>query len=80
MITEFSKNNSNKLNNEYYNLESIFEKFILWIWTCQVTGDAQQKSKHTFSAFRIIRIKMASKFFRRFPNSFVNSIQVCPTQ
>ena len=29
MITEFSKNNSNKLNNEYYNLESIFEKFIL---------------------------------------------------
>ena len=29
MITEVSKNNSNELNNEYYNLESIFEKFIL---------------------------------------------------
>ena len=29
MITKFSKNNSNKSNNEYYNLESIFEKFIL---------------------------------------------------
>ena len=29
MITKVSKNNSNKLNNEYYNLESIFEKFIL---------------------------------------------------
>ena len=29
MITKLSKNNSNKLNNEYCNLESIFEKFIL---------------------------------------------------
>ena len=29
MITKFSKSNSNKSNNEYYNLESIFEKFIL---------------------------------------------------
>ena len=29
MNTRFSKNNSNKSNNEYYNLESIFEKFIL---------------------------------------------------
>ena len=29
MITKVSKNNSNKSNNEYYNLESIFEKFIL---------------------------------------------------
>ena len=29
MITKLSKNNSNKTNNEYYNLESIFEKFIL---------------------------------------------------
>ena len=28
-ITEVSKNNTNKSNNEYYNLESIFEKFIL---------------------------------------------------
>ena len=33
MITKISKNNPNKSNNEYYNLESIFEKFILWIWT-----------------------------------------------
>ena len=32
MITEISKNNSNKLNNEYYNLESIFEKFILLVY------------------------------------------------
>ena len=29
MNTKVSKNNSNKSNNEYYNLESIFEKFIL---------------------------------------------------
>ena len=29
MITKVSKNNSNKLNNGYNNLESIFEKFIL---------------------------------------------------
>ena len=29
MITKLSKNNSNKSNNEYYNLDSIFEKFIL---------------------------------------------------
>ena len=29
MITKFSKNNSNKSNNEYYNLEIILEKFIL---------------------------------------------------
>ena len=29
MITKVSKNNSNKSNNEYYNLESIFEIFIL---------------------------------------------------
>ena len=29
MITKLSKDNSNKSNNEYHNLESIFEKFIL---------------------------------------------------
>ena len=29
MINKLSKNNSNEPNNEYYNLESIFEKFIL---------------------------------------------------
>ena len=29
MIAKVSKNNSNKSNNEYYNLESISEKFIL---------------------------------------------------
>ena len=29
MITKVSKNNSNKSNNEYYNLESIFEEFII---------------------------------------------------
>ena len=29
MITKLSNNNSNKSNNEYYNLESVFEKFIL---------------------------------------------------
>ena len=29
MITKFSENKSNKSNNEYYNLETIFEKFIL---------------------------------------------------
>ena len=29
MITKLSKNNSNKSNNEYYNIERIFEKFIL---------------------------------------------------
>ena len=29
MITKFSENNTNKSNNEYYNMESIFEKFIL---------------------------------------------------
>ena len=27
MITKVSKNNSNKSNNEYYNLKSIFEKY-----------------------------------------------------
>ena len=27
MIAKLSKNNSNKSNNEYYNLECIFEKF-----------------------------------------------------
>ena len=31
MITNFSKNNSNKSNNEYYNLENMFEKFIFRI-------------------------------------------------
>ena len=29
MITKVSKNNSNKSNNEHYNLEGIFEKSIL---------------------------------------------------
>ena len=29
MITKFSKIKFNKSNNEYYNLETIFEKFIL---------------------------------------------------
>ena len=29
MIIKLSKNNSNESNNKYYNLESIFEKFIL---------------------------------------------------
>ena len=29
MITKCSKNKFNKSNNEYYNLETIFEKFIL---------------------------------------------------
>ena len=29
MITKVSKNNSNKSKNEFYNLKSIFEKFIL---------------------------------------------------
>ena len=29
MINKLSKNNSNKSKNEYYKLESIFEKFIL---------------------------------------------------
>ena len=29
MITKLSNNNSNKSNNKYYNLESIFEEFIL---------------------------------------------------
>ena len=68
MITKFSKNNSNKQNNEYYNLESIFEKFILCMGTCQKPGDAQQESKHQFSAFPIIRLicfRMSSKCFRR---------------
>ena len=41
IITNISKKNSNKLNNEYYNLESIFDKFILWIWTCQKPSDAR---------------------------------------
>ena len=40
VIAKVSKNNSNKSNNEYYNLESIFEKFILWIWSCQKPNDA----------------------------------------
>ena len=31
MITKLSENNSNKSNNEYYNLENIFAKFILCI-------------------------------------------------
>ena len=31
VITKLSKNNSYKSSNEYYNLESIFKKFILWI-------------------------------------------------
>ena len=29
MITKLSENDSNKSNNQYYNLGSIFEKFIL---------------------------------------------------
>ena len=29
MITKVPKTNSDKSNNEYYNLESVFEKFIL---------------------------------------------------
>ena len=29
MITKFSKTKFNKSNNEYYNLQTIFEKFIL---------------------------------------------------
>ena len=29
MTTKFPKNKFNKSNNEYYNLETIFEKFIL---------------------------------------------------
>ena len=29
MIAKLSRNNSDKSNNEYYNLGSIFEKFIL---------------------------------------------------
>ena len=29
MITKFYKNKFNKSNNEYYNLETIFEKFLL---------------------------------------------------
>ena len=60
-------------NNEFYNLESIFEKFILWIWTCQKSSDAQQKSKHSFSVFRIIRCRMSSECFRRFPIGSVDS-------
>ena len=64
IITKVSKNNSKELNNEYYNLESIFEKFILWIWTCQKPIDTQQKSKHSISIFRIIRFKMSSDCFR----------------
>ena len=31
MITKLSKNNSNESKNKYYDLESIFEKFILRI-------------------------------------------------
>ena len=60
MITKFSENNSNKSNNQYYNLEGIFEKFILRIWTCQKPGDAHQKSKHSFSVFCIICFRMLS--------------------
>ena len=75
MITKVSKNNSNKSNNEYYNLESIFKKSILWIWTCQKPGDTQQKSKHWFSVFRIICFRMSSQCFRRFPIGIVDSIQ-----
>ena len=70
MITKVSKNNSNKSNNEYYNLESIFEK----------PNDAQQKSKHSISVYRIIRFRMSSECFRRFPIGFVDSIQVCPIE
>ena len=40
MIIELSKHNSNKSNNQYYNLKSIFEEFILWIWTFQKPLDA----------------------------------------
>ena len=80
MITKFSKNKFNKSNNEYYNLETIFEKFILWIWTGQKPCDEQQKSKHSFSVFRIIHFRMSSECFRRYLNSFVDSTQICPTQ
>ena len=31
MITKVSKNNSNKSNNKYSNLESIFEEFMLYM-------------------------------------------------
>ena len=80
IITKLFENNFNKLNNEYYNLKSIFEKFILWIWSCQKFDAAQQKSKHSFSAFYIIRFRISFEYFRRFPIGFVDSIQVCPTQ
>ena len=43
MITKLCKHNSDKSNNEYYDHESVFEKSILWIWTCHKPGDAQQK-------------------------------------
>ena len=79
-ITTVSKNNSNKSNNEYYNLGSIFEKFMLWIWICQKPSDVQKKSKHSISVFPIIRWRMSSEWFRSFPIGFVDSIQVCPTQ
>ena len=43
-------------------------------------SDAQQKSKYSFSVFRIIRFRISSECFRRFPIDFVDSIQVCPTE
>ena len=66
MITKLSKNNSNKSNNKYCNLESIFEKSILWIYTCQKPSDTQKKSKHLFSVFRIVRFRISSECFRDF--------------
>ena len=71
MIIKLSKNNSNKSNNEYYNLKSIFEKFILWIWTCQKSGYAQKISKHPFSVFHIIPFRMSFECFQRYPIGFV---------
>ena len=43
--------------------------------TCQKPGDAQQKSEHPFLVFRIIRFRMSSKCFQRFPIGFVDLIQ-----
>ena len=76
MITKVSKNNSNKSKNEHYNLESIFEKLILWIWTCQKPSDAQQKSKHSVSIFCIIHFRMSPECFRRFPICFSRFLNI----
>ena len=75
-ISKFSKNNSNKSNNEYYKSESIFEKFMSLLETWRRAA----KIETSIFGYHIIRLRMTFEYFCRFSIGFVDSIQVCPTQ